>query len=494
MSVTGKHSADPRIEGIKRHRLAHPPDVYRGLFGEQTGLLNDPIRMKAAVCSRRAGKTYCVTRAMIKSCLKRPGALVGYLTKTRDWAEELVWEPLQTISERNHLYGDFNNAKLRCRLPNKSKIRLAGAKDKAQTEVLRGFGYDLLVIDEAGSIDPVIMRYVTREILPAALGETKGTLLVVGTPNESCSGFFHDITTDSSRGYSVHHWTQRQNVMFPRWAHIHDPTAREAAVEAYLAEERKLHGYAETDPEYQREYLGLWTRNEELFIYRILDKNLVYAPEDIDLRHILAIDLGWWDMTAWELVGYNQQHMKMWECHSTEDQKLTFPDIMVNTFDYIEACHDDEGYCSIEKIVIDTAGAGKVVQETMAKEVGKKFEIPCVAAKKNQKAVGMKMLASDFRTEQAYLRPDGVCQDQMKSLQWDGRALREKEPAPGQFIDNADAYLYAHRECYHWLHEEIEVIPEINTPEHVNWEAEQMEQAAVDAMTGKDGEEWWENA
>lgn len=491
--MPAKQPADPRISRIKNHRISNPPDVYRGLFREQTDLLDDPNRLKAAVCSRRAGKTYSVTRAMIKACQKRPNALVGYLTKTRDWAEELVWEPLQRISEQDNLYGDFNNAKLRCILPNRSKIRLAGAKDKSQTEVLRGFGYDLLVIDEAGSIDPVIMRYVTREILPAALGETRGTLLVVGTPNDSCSGFFHDITTDKTRGYSVHHWTQRQNVMFPRWAHIKDETARLAEVEAYLEEERRIHAYSETDPEYQREYLGLWTRNEELFIYRITDKNLVFPPEDIELHHVLAIDLGYWDMTAFELVGYNQEARKVWECHSHEESEMTFDQIMIVVFDYIEACYDDRGWNSIDKIVVDTAGAGKIAQETMAKEIGKRYEIPCVAAKKNRKAVNMKILNSCFRTEQACLLPDGVCQDQLKSLQWDGRHLREKEPEPGQFIDNADAYLYAHTECYEWLHEDIEKIPEVNTREYSNWEAEKMEQAEVEAMTAGADKEWWEN-
>jgi hypothetical protein len=417
------------------------------------------------------------------------------MTKTLDWAEELVWEPLQTINKEAHLYGDPNNAKLRLVFPNKSRIRLAGAKDKGQADVLRGFAYDLLVIDEAGSIDPTIMRYVAREILPAALGDYGGTLLVVGTPNESCAGYFHDITNGKKTKWkNVHHWVQRQNVMFPRWAHIKDEGARLAEVENYLAEERDLYNLAETDPEYQREYLGLWTRNEELFIYRIMDKNLAYPPDDIRLNNVLAIDLGWFDMTAFELVGYNQAAKKVWECHSTEDSGMTFDDIMVIAFDYIEACHDDEGYCSLERLVLDTAGAGKIVQETMAKEVAKRFDIPVVAAKKNRKAVNMKILNSCFRTEQAYLLPDGVCQDQMRTLQWDGRALREKEPAQGQFIDNADAYLYAHTDCYEWLHEEVEIIPEINTREYANWEMDKIEADIVDRVTTDPETEWWEDA
>jgi hypothetical protein len=423
---------------------------------------------------------------MIKTCLARPKALVGYLTKTRDWAEELVWEPLQSICENDKLYGDFHNAKLRCTFPNGSKIRLAGAKDKAQTEVLRGFAYDLLVIDEAGSIDPVIMRYVVKEILPAALGDHRGTLLVVGTPNESCSGYFHDITNGKHKWKSVHHWVQRQNVMFPRWAHIKDEPARLGAVEEYLAEERATYHLAESDPEYRREYLGLWAKNEELFIYRITEDNLSVPPDE-DLRYILAIDLGWHDMTAFELVGYDPYEQKLYEVHSTQEQHLTFDDIKQITIDYLEEVE-------VDKIVLDTAGAGKIAQESMAKEVSQRFQVPCVAAQKNRKATNMKLLNSDLRAGNVFLLPDGVCVDQMKSLQWEDKRLREKDAEPGQFIDNADAFLYAYRESYHWLHEEREEIPEINTPEYSNWEAAKMEQEEVDAITFGEDTEWWENA
>jgi hypothetical protein len=184
------------------------PDVSAGLFGPQRDFVEDDSPLVSAVCSRRAGKTWGVTRKMVKVCQNKKNALVGYITKTRDWAEELVWEPLKNIDAGQGGGADFNNAKLRCVFSNGSKIRLAGAKDKAQAEVLRGFGYDLIVIDECGSIDPVIMRYILRDVLPAALGENEGQLLVVGTPNESCSGYFHDVSTKESSGFSKHHWTQ----------------------------------------------------------------------------------------------------------------------------------------------------------------------------------------------------------------------------------------------------------------------------------------------
>jgi hypothetical protein len=105
----------------------------------------------------------------------------------------------------------------------------------------------------------------------------------------------------------------------------------------------------------------------------------------------------------------------------------------------------------------------------------------------------MKLLNSDLRAGRVFLLPDGVCYDQMKALQWSEHVLREKEPDPGQFIDNADAFLYAYRESYHWLHEPREEIPEINTPEYSNWEMDKIEQEIVDSLTHGPEKEWWEH-
>jgi len=418
---------------------------------------------------------------MVQMCRDKPGALVGYLTKTRDWAEELVWEPLKQIVRDHGLRADVHNAKLRCAFSNGSKIRLASAKDKSQTEPLRGFGYDLFVIDECGSIDPVVMRYIVREILPAALGEKKGQLLLIGTPNESCAGYFHEMTTKPRPGCSVHHWTQRENTEFPLWAKC-KPEDRNRIVDEYLALEREKWGYSETDPEYLREYMGIWARDEGLFIYRITDDNLRMPPTE-HLRYVLVIDLGWHDMTAFELVGYDQHSQVMYEVDSTQDQHLTLDRISDIAKKYAETYE-------LDSIVIDTAGAGKIVQESMAVEMGSRFAVPVRPAQKTRKATNMKLLASDFRTGRACLLPGGVCADQMRALQWDEGRLIEKEPEPGAHIDNADAYLYGYRECYHWLHEEREAIPADGTAERLNYEMAKIEEEEAARIVAPS--QWWE--
>ena len=462
------------------------PDIYQGLFSEQRAACEDMAALVDWVCSRRAGKTHGLVHKAAKTC-EKPKALIGYLTKTREWARDLVWLPFKDICIERRMASDkeFNNSRLRAEMFNGSVVKLAGAKDISQVEVLRGFGYDLFIIDEAGSIDPVVMRYVVKEILPTALGEKNGQLIVSGTPPPSCAGYFHDIATDRNSKFSHHHWTQRQNVMFPLWKGCPEVDGfRDWLVDGYLQSERDKHKLSETDPEYLREYMGLWAKNQELFIYRITEDNL-QAPPDVPMRFVLALDIGWHDMTAWELVGYDQHEQCMYEIESHSEQHLTFDKIAERTIQYAT---DYE----LDRVVVDTAGAGKVVQDSLARELSARFRVPCEAAQKNRKGTNMKFLASDFRAGKAFLLPNGVCQDQLKGLQWNEHRLIEKEPQPGQFIDNADAYLYAYRECYHWLHEPREEIPEVGTMERANWEMLQIEEEEAQTMENKQKRSWWE--
>ncbi len=468
-------------------------DLLSGLFPEQRALIIDPSRAKAGVCPRRSGKTWGVTRYAAHVANSKPRGRVGYLTKTRDWAEELVWQPLTNLNKSQDLGGVFHSTKLKATFPNGSVIRLAGAKDSSQVEVLRGFAYDLLIIDEAASIDPGVMRYVVREVLPAALGERKGTLLVIGTPNRSCSGWFFDITNptpEKPSNFSHHTWGLRHNLYHERWKDAASPEERQQLIEQFLAEERRAYGLKPTDPEYLREYEALWARDETLFIFCIGDECIELPPDPqssgIKLSYILTIDLGWSDHTAFELVGYSQQLRKMWEIDSYNAQHMTMDDIGAKTVDYMENYR-------LGSIKVDAAGAGKIIQETIAREYARRYGVPCEPAQKTEKGAIMKYAASDCRVGRCFFLPNSVARDQLNKMEWDDRHLREKDPPEGEHNDNADAWIYAYRSCYHWLHEPQEYIPEVGTAERANWEMDQLEQEQADQLVSEEQREWWED-
>jgi len=451
-------------------------DVTAGLFDKQLAFLNDPSRLKSAVCSRRAGKTWELLREEVKIARKYPGSRLGYLTKTRDWAADLLWQPLKNFDRELGLRIDFNNAKLRATFPNGSLIQLAGAKDKEQPEALRGFAYKLMVMDEVGSIHPLIMEYINKEIMPAALGDYKGTLALVGTPNDTCQGYFHDMTTDPNSGFSNHHWTVRDNPMFPVWAGL--PNWRDY-VEPWLAEERRIYGLKETDPAYLREYCGLWVRDVGNFIYKPAPNSRIDElpeqyrdPETSGLRYVTGIDLGWVDSVAWETNGYDQNNQKVFHVDEIVDNHLTFEDIKRITTEQIINVYNPES------IRVDAAGAGKIIQESLALDFAQRFGIPCTAAKKNKKGAFMKTADTDLRVGRAFVLKGSQVDKQMQTLQWDKRRLREAE---GQECDAHDGWLYSYRDCAHWIHKPAKrIIPPAGTRAYAQYTAEEDERVEME--------------
>jgi hypothetical protein len=222
------------------------------------------------VCSRRAGKTYCVTRALVRKCLQSDGCHCVYIALTRSTAELLVWLPLQRIDEAYGLGIKFHHTKLRATFPNGSVLEVTGCPNKGEIEKLRGFSFSLVVIDEAASF-PMYVEQLIKEVLEPALEETRGTLMLIGTPSGKCAGYFYDVTSSpDEHDYSLHHWTVLDNPRFGRW---YDPKKRKLDPDwkniaaAWLEKVKAREG--EDNPVFIREYLGIWARSHEDRMYHI---------------------------------------------------------------------------------------------------------------------------------------------------------------------------------------------------------------------------------
>jgi hypothetical protein len=120
---------------------------------------------------------------------------------------------------------------------------------------------------------------------------------VTGTPGIVCAGWWYEVSTGKRPKWAVYHWTVRENEHFPR-----DP-------EAWINETLTENGWSETHPTYVREVLGEWVHNVDDLVYRVREANIVDAlPLDYDRvqwRHVLAIDYGVTDSTAWVVLAWN---------------------------------------------------------------------------------------------------------------------------------------------------------------------------------------------
>jgi hypothetical protein len=203
-----------------------------------------------------------------------PEALCLYVTLTRLSGKRIVWRRLLKLNRDYELGGEVDRSELTLTLPNGSEIRIMGCKDEAEADKLRGIdpAPRLVVIDEAQAFKPYVQELVEDALEPMLI-ETKGTMVLIGTPGPVRQGYFYERACragddaylartnverspeGTARAWSVHHWTIAQNPF------IDD-------VEDELGKLRRRKAWTVEHPTYQREYLGRWVTEHDALVYK----------------------------------------------------------------------------------------------------------------------------------------------------------------------------------------------------------------------------------
>lgn len=458
-------------ELVRRYRVNAAP--LQGLFDNQLSFINDSSRFVSAYCSRRAGKTFALVRKMVDTGLATPAARVGYMCDTYGHAESLVWTPLLDYLTDEGIAFEANSTKLRVHFKhNRSVLQIGGCEDERKARKLLGHAFHLLIIDEAQSFPPFLKRLI-QEIVGPAMGDYGGQIIVSGTPEPTCTSYFHNITVGyDSRFWSVHHWTVRDNPMFPQWAGQPD---WQRLADEWLAEQRQLFGYSEDDSRYLRDYKGLWARSTEKMILVVPDSQIIHPamiPPHKELTKVLGVDLGYEDEAAWVVVGFPPHEKKLYEVDSFSENHLTLTDTVDTTRRFIEKYSPDI-------VVIDPARAGNA----LVGEVNKRFGVGAKVAIKKEKADGFTLLRNDLRSSRVFFRDDRKTALQARALSWNTQRTREAEGIP---CDLMDAFLYAYREALHWAAVEKETPPTLGSKKQIDEEEKRKEERemhqAVQAM------------
>lgn len=437
------------LEAKHRKSLTFKPK----LFSQQVSFIKDPRKLKAAICSRRAGKTHMACSYVVAEALKHPNCTVPYVALTRGHAKRIAWKTLLELT-RPYWKSEPNLTELRVTLLNGSDIFLAGANDEATAEVFRGQKFPLVVLDECASFRSHFKEMV-EEVIEPALIDLNGTLAMIGTPSARLSGLFYEATTKSDSPYSVHHWTILDNPFIPH--------ARE-----WLDARKKERAWTEDTPAYRREWLGEWCGSTDSQVYQFSrEKNLAQGiPNKLD--YILGIDLGYDDETAFVVVGYRPDEPKLYVVETYAKSEMTITDI-VRKIDELTS-----RYKSFVRIVADTGGLGKQI----AAEIRKRYGVAVFPAEKTQKAEFIQLLNDDLRLGKVLVNPIEInFIEEITALQWD-------EEKDGRFIEDprfanhrCDAFLYAWRESTHYLSKVPDNRPEPHSPA---WQREQEERIRLE--------------
>lgn len=507
-------------EQSKAELTAIADSIRSSLFRQQQDLLTDPCRRKAALCPRRAGKSYSAMSYAYDVCLRKAGARVVIINVSQKTGKTNYWFEMSSFIQKFGIPAKMYQNELRVQLSNGSMIWLAGADKRDAIEKLRGAQFDLVIIDECKSYPAFLLNELILEVINPTLKDRRGTILLIGTPGSILAGQFFaatypgftvtvgkgksETTRPVSRCYadpepywdsrpkdktywSRHAWTVQDNVSQPHiWLE--------------LLEDKAVNGWADDEPIWLREALGQWVASSDEFVYAYAnlastDGPRVHWSPDFengnqfglskteDWRYLLGIDLGFNDAFAMVIGAYNVHEgvlYHVWDYHQTK-------------LDAIEAaekiCATIERFGKFDAIVIDSGALGKMITEAYRS----RYAIPAKPAEKREKFAYIELLNADFRAGRVKIRAKSDLAVQLCTLQFDmtsGKSLdelarREKlVENQSQKNDLTDAFLYLWRYSYHyWAKSRAEQPAEYGT---AAWYA-QREQRAMDAAVAARG-------
>lgn len=410
-----------RAETLHGQRRQTP--LQTDLFDEQSAFIADKARKKVALCSRRSGKTVCASYALAVSLEESDlDDVIVYAAKTRSIAKGLIWNKLKEVQRKWDLPWQFREVDLQVITKGGGMIQLTGLDKEAEIDKLRGIRARLVVLDEPATYSNLIGRLVA-EVIEPALGDLRGSLLVVGTPGIICAGWWHDVSTGKTEGYSVHSWTILQNPYFP------DP-------EQYLRQRRAENDWDENHPTFLREDRGEWVQDDGDLIYKFTRDRNVCADIPIKLDEFtIGCDFGVNDASAWVILGWQAGDSR---CFVLEAHKHAgmLPD---------EAAAFTAGLVARyrpRRLVGDSQGLGKPYVEQFNRRYDTGLTMLC--AEKSEKRAHIELLNGEMRTGRLQILQGAAnpLLDEIAILGWNAKRT---DSHPGLEDHAADAMLYAWR-------------------------------------------------
>ena len=393
-------------------------------FKAQNDFISDPARLKAALTTRRSGKSMGCGVYAVKTAMEFPGCNILILGLTRQSVKSVFWKDILTFLNKKHNLGmDPNKADLTMTFPNGSVIRLSGADDSPEeADKLLGCKYKLIIIDEAASFRQDLTRIVYETLLPTTTDE-RGTICLVGTPGDVVKGMFFEITTHThaARKWSLHKWTASDNpFMKEQW-------------EEELQEMLKTNPRIEETPWFQRMCLGQWVVDTDNLIYRLNDWNVIPARDERLDQIVLSIDLGFNDASAFVVGAYNAKvsdKLQIIEVFKQSEMDVT---------DVAEKIRYFQSKYEISAMITDPAS------KQVVEELKRRYSLPLRPAEKVDKMRHVEIVNSELKLGRIkILEGCGELLSELRGLVKDPKSDRWAEH-PGCENNSCDSFLYLSR-------------------------------------------------
>lgn len=433
-------------------------DVSKLAFKQQRDFIEDPARLKALFCTRRAAKSFTGGLYLIHTALSYPGSNSLFIGLTRQSAHGIIWKDiLRILNQENGLDIKFNETLLTATFPNGSVIWVTGADtDEQEMNKLLGKKYKLVIIDEA-SMFTVNVHQLVYGVLKPATADQRGTICLLGTASNITRGLFYDITVGHEAGWSKHTWTAYDN------PHVCEQWKDEIKE---IEEKRPL--FLET-PLFKQWYLNQWVVDADALVYKYSrERNRVLHAPHGTFHYVLGVDLGHSpDPSAFVVGAYQDTDPILYLVHAEKHLKFDVTDVALKI-------HELDKIFKFDVKVIDNANKQAVA------ELNNRHQVQVIAADKTGKNDFINIMNAEFIQQKILVTPTALnLEEEFESLVWQTDNGKIKEPRkehPGLPNHLTDAALYLWRYCFQYLFSNPIPQPVWGSQEH--WEPKHLEQIA----------------
>ena len=470
------------------------------LFDKQIAFIDDPSRNKAALCTRRAGKTSMWARYCTMVGLENAGSLIRIWAINRLRAKQLLWQEFIHVCARHKIPIKTHETELTIRFENGSEIRLLGADKDKEAQKKRGDKTRMEVILESQLFGP-FLKTLVEDVAEPCLFDLQGTMCMEGTPGPVPTGYWYWITGGDDR--PVGQWTSQGMLVSTgrtneagepekelvgagwschRWSVLDNPHLPHAAAE--LAAIRKKRHWTIDSPTYVREYRGQWVKDDGVLFYKYNSGRNDYSLVEVQpwgdgWKHVLGWDLGSRDDMALVAWGWHPTRRELYHAAEWKKPQASAEEVIAQIEKW-----ESMGFNFIAKVA-DTGGGGLMYVEQVMRRTSHVFE----AAKKSEKLEHVRLMNDDFLSARLRIQAGSEYAGELSALPKDPDWDPDSGKPPGEdprFANHlTDAALYAWRHALNFLDFELPLVP--LTPEEL---AEKRDEEVLAVKTAY--AEWWE--
>jgi phage terminase large subunit len=436
------------------------------LFPAQRNFIEDKTKRKAALCSRRSGKTIGIALDLCRDIRNPIEGDCAYIGLTRATSKKILFNQIEKLNKKHKLRLEFNRTDLSIQsIDTENTLYITGANTEDEAEKLRGLKLKRAVLDEVASFRAHV-NYLIEEVLEPTLIDCNGNLDLIGTPsaNPTPDSLFYKVTTGQESGWAVHKWTLLDNPFIPH-------------AKTWLEDYRTRKQWSLDHPIYLREWCGEWTFDESSLVYKYNDSRNNFDNISVsDQQYVIGVDLGFDDAFAIVVNCFSFDSRQIWTEYEFKRSGL-IPEQMAAKIKEVQ-----DRYTPV-RTVADYGGLGKAICE----EFNRRYGLQIHPAEKSKKAAYIEMANGDLLSGVWKIRKESMLATEMKAHQWDPDRPGKEDDRTAN--DLCDAALYSWRECKHFLGEVKERMPEVGTKEWFDHEAKVMLEREMEDFNNRQNQE-----